>query len=242
MSFNNIIVQVSDALQIKKCVVCEGVLLGQYGYDSWGQAAHLGCIKGNCFSCGRLLNKNHKKLQDVRFICEVCIQSIVANDSAVNWIDQRVRVVLNSSGITNLPKTPIEIVSKQKLSQLQNNSGSSDTYGLAQYTATGSHKLFKIFILDNLPKTFFAGILAHEYMHVWQYQYNIHPPRDICEGFCNLGSMAIYQKINTKYSSFLLKQMEQSPDPIYGEGYRKVYRYWQKHHWAGVIQKMNSYK
>lgn len=242
MSFNNIIAQVSDALQIKKCVVCDGVLLGQYGYDSWGQAAHLSCIKGNCFSCGRLLNKNHKQLQDGRLICEVCISSIVANDTAVNWVDQRVIAVLKSAGIGNLPKTPIEIVSKQKLSQLQNNSGAGDTYGLAQYTATGSHKLFKIFILDNLPKTFFAGILAHEYMHVWQYQHNIHPPRDICEGFCNLGSMAMYQKINTKYSSFLLDQMEKSPDPIYGEGYRKVRGYWQTHQWAGTIHKMNTYK
>lgn len=91
---------------------------------------------------------------------------------------------------------------------MQNNSGAGDIYGLAQYAATGGNKLFKIFILKSLPKTFFAGFLAHEYMHVWQYQHNINPPIDICEGFCNLGSMAMYQKINTKFSTFLLEQMD----------------------------------
>lgn len=242
MSFKTVIAQVSDALQIKKCVVCDGVLLGQYTYDSWCQAAHFSCIKGNCFSCGRLLNKNHKQLQDGRLICDGCISSVVANDTAKNWVNQRVQSVLQSVGIINLPKTPIEIVSKQELSQLHNNSGEADTYGLAQYAVTGGHKLFKIFILENLPKTFFAGVLAHEYMHVWQYQNNINPPRDLCEGFCNLGSMAMYQKINTKFSSFLLEQILISPDPVYGEGFRKVREYWQTHQWAGTIQKMYTYK
>lgn len=241
MSFNNIIAQVSDALQIKKCVVCDGVLLGQYGYDSWEQAAHLSCIEGNCFSCGRILNKNHKKLQDGRFICEVCIPSIVANDAAVNWVDQRVRAVLQSVGITNLPKTPIEIVSKQKLIHLQNNKAMGDTFGLAQYFATGGNKQFKIFVLDNLPKTYFAGILAHEYMHVWQYQHNINPPKEICEGFCNLGAMAMYQKINTKLSAVLLDQMEKSPDPVYGEGYRKVKTIYLNYGWKKTINLMKQY-
>jgi hypothetical protein len=54
--------------------------------------------------------------------------------------------------------------------------------------------------------------------------------------------MAIYQKINTKFSSFLLEQMDQNPDSIYGEGYRKVHRFWQKHQWPGVLNKMNNYK
>lgn len=242
MSFKDIIAKVSDALQIKKCVVCGDVLFGKYAYDSWGQAAHLSCINGNCFSCGRLLNKNYKKSNDGRFICEFCSSSVVTNIDDISWVDTRVQAVLKSVGITNLPVTPIEIVSKQVLSQMHNNNNIGDTFGLAQYTAIGPTKRYKIFILDNLPKTLFAGVLAHEYLHVWQYQNNINPPRDICEGFCNLGSMAMYQKINTKFSAFLLEQMAQNPDPIYGEGYRKVKRYWQKNQWFGTIKKMYMYK
>jgi hypothetical protein len=242
LSFKNIIVQISHALQIKKCVVCDGLLLGQYAFDNWGQTAHLNCFNGNCFSCGRLLNKNHKKLQDGRLICEGCNTSIVANSEDINWVDQRVQAVLKSIGITSIPRTPIELVSKQALIQMHNSNSIGDTYGLAQYVAIGSTKQFKIFILDNLPKTFFAGVLAHEYMHVWQYQNDINPPREICEGFCNLGSMAMYQKINTQFSSFLLEQMEQNPDSIYGDGYRKVHRFWQKNQWLETIKKMNNYK
>lgn len=235
--------QVSNALQIKKCIVCSGVIMGTYHYDAWGQSAHVSCAVDNCFCCVRIVSSKGKKLTDGRSICEVCKDLIVKNSADINWVDERVLAVLNSVGIIGLPKTPIEIVNKHQLSQLMTNTSSfGDSFGLAKYVSVGSNKQFNIYILDNLPKTFFAGILAHEYMHVWQYQHNINPPKDICEGFCNLGAMAMYQKINTKFSTVLLEQMEKSPDPVYGEGYRKVSSYWQKHQWPATIQKMYTYK
>lgn len=227
----------------KRCIVCNYIITGSYQYDAWGENAHTSCDIKNCFCCGRILSNKGKQLSDGRFICEICDGSLGQNTADIQWIDERVLAVLKSVGITGIPKTPIEIVQKQKLLHLMSsNSGFGDAYGLAQYTFNGSVKHFNICILEHLPKTFLAGVLAHEYMHVWQYQNNINPPRDICEGFCNLGAMAMYQKINTKLSSVLLEQVEKSPDPIYGEGYRKVRGYWQTHQWAGTIQKMYTYK
>jgi len=245
MKFDTILNQLSDVFRVKRCVVCKDPILGQFYTDQWGQAAHTSCKIQNCFCCGRIISPKGKKLADGRDICEFCLTSVVVNQNEIQWVDERILAVLKSVGILGLPKVPTEIVSKSKLKQLMNsqNTGIGDSYGLAQYTAIGSQKQFKIFILDHLPKTFFAGVLAHEYMHVWQYHNNINPPRDICEGFCNLGSMAFYQKINTPLSKILLEQMEKSPDPIYGEGFRKVKRYWDQNGWNSTIQqfKMNKW-
>jgi hypothetical protein len=244
MKLEAIINQLSDAFQVKKCVICKDIIYGQYYTDNWGQAVHTSCKMKHCYCCGRIISTNGKLLADGRDICEFCLTSVVVNQNDIQWVDERILAVLKSVGIVGLPKVPIEIVEKSKLNQLMNTQSTAvgDSYGLAQYTALGSQKQFKIFILDHLPKTFFAGVLAHEYMHVWQYQNNINPPRDICEGFCNLGSMAFYQKINTPLSKLLLEQMKKSPDPIYGEGYRKVLRYRDKNNWIGTIKQFKINK
>jgi len=245
MKLNPIINQLSEAFQVKRCIVCNEMILAQYYFDAWEQAAHTSCKIQHCFCCGRIISSNGKLLADGRHTCEFCHSSVVSNQNDIQWVDERILVVLKSVGILGLPKVPIEIVTKSKLNQLMNtqNTGIGDSYGLAQYTTIGSQKQFRIFILDHLPRTFFAGVLAHEYMHVWQYQNNINPPRDICEGFCNLGSMAFYQKINTPLSKVLLEQMEKSPDSIYGEGFRKVKRYWHQNGWNSTLQqfKMNKW-
>lgn len=244
MKLDAVFNQFLDAFQVKRCMICKDMIYGQYYTDQWGQAAHTSCGIQNCFCCGRIIFPKEKKMADGRDICECCLTSVVVNQRDIPRVDERILTVLKSVGIVGLPKVPIEIVSKSILNQSMNsqNKGISNSYELTQYTAIGCQKQFKILILDHLPKTFLAGVLTHEYMHVWQYLNNINPPRDICEGFCNLGSMAFYQKINTPLSRVLLEQMEKNPDPIYGEGYRKVKRYWEQNGWNSTVQQIKMNK
>ena len=83
-------------------------------------------------------------------------------------------------------------------------------------------------MLDNLPKIRFAGVLAHEMLHVWMNEKGIALQPMLTEGFCNVGSYVVYKAINTDMSLHMIKIMEQDPDPVYGNGFRKVVELYHK--------------
>ena len=118
--------------------------------------------------------------------------------------------------------------------------------GLAMFNQTINNGKTKtehiVYILDYMPKFAFAGVFAHELLHVWQNEKGIKPPKDICEGFCNLGSYSVYLDINNEAAKNFINQMEKNPDPVYGEGYRKVKRRLDKYGWQAVIDKIKKYK
>ena len=75
-----------------------------------------------------------------------------------------------------------------------------------------SNKIFKIYILNNIPKIQFEAILAHELMHVWLYKNNINLEHEKMEAFCNLGSYLIYNENSTKFSTIHLISLENNKD------------------------------
>ena len=82
--------------------------------------------------------------------------------------------------------------------------------------------LCEIYIVEGLHKILFAGVLAHEYLHVWQNERNIKLPSLYCEGFCNLGSYLVYRNISNELSHTLYVRMRDGNDPVYSEGFRQV--------------------
>ncbi len=228
------------------CVICGQDIIGRYTIDSWNQAAHESHKIAFCFSCGRIIVKNSIVLSDGRQLCEFCQPSIVQTIKQIEWVDKKVRGILAKVGIDNIPQNvPIEIIDSYQLMKIQGNTEiDANQRGLAicnKITGNGLTKTeHKVCILDHLPKIAFAGVFAHEILHVWQNEKGISPPTDICEGFCNLGSYAVYSDINNPSALNYIKQMEKSPDPVYGEGYRKVKRYLDKNGWQAVIDKINK--
>ena len=170
------------------------------------------------------------------------------NSVGIYWVDKKVRSILTHLGIDDIPRNvPIEIVDSYQLMKIQGNKEiDANQRGLAMFNQTISNGItkteHKVYILDYLPKFAFAGVFAHEILHVWQNEQGIVAPKDICEGFCNLGSYAVYSDINNPAALQLIDQMEKSPDPVYGDGYRKVKRHFDKNGWKTVIDKIKKYK
>jgi hypothetical protein len=238
----------ANILEPVKCIICGQYINGSYILDSWNQPAHDYHKILSCFSCGRIIAKNGLILSDGRQVCEQCQPSVVQTVKQINWVDKKVRSILARVGIDNIPQNvPIEIIDSYQLMKIQGNKEiDANQRGLAMFNQTISNGRtkteHKVFILDYLPKFAFAGVFAHEILHVWQNEYGISPPKDICEGFCNLGSFAVYSDINNPAALQLIDQMEKSPDPVYGEGYRIVKRHLDKNGWQAVIDKIKKYK
>ena len=99
--------------------------------------------------------------------------------------------------------------------------------GLTKYRSISStlsslKKEYKIYVLDYFQKIKFAGVLAHELLHVWQYEKGISLSSQLTEGLCNLASYLVYEDINTDLSRMYIKFLQEDSDPIYGDGFRKV--------------------
>lgn len=79
-----------------------------------------------------------------------------------------------------------------------------------------------IYLFDHLPKIQFAGVLAHEMLHAWQNEKGISLPPPATEGFCNVGSYVVYEAIGTELARYFIRCLEGDPNPVYGDGFRKV--------------------
>lgn len=211
-----------------KCMICGEDIRGRYLMDCWHQAVH-DCHKIEyCFSCGRFVKPDDIHLADGRNICSSCATGIVKTVQHTEWVEKRVRAILVSNGVEKLPDgVPIKIVPPSRMAQLSHcSSVDTNHYGLTRTSKMsslfGSHCNHTVYMLDYLPKIFFAGILAHEFLHVWQNEQGISLPPPLCEGFCNLGSYVVYQSIALDISRFYVKRLEEDAHPVYGDGFRKV--------------------
>ena len=78
-------------------------------------------------------------------------------------------------------------------------------------------------VLAGLPTPLFEGVVTHELGHVWLIAHGIKGlPQWAEEGFCELLAYRYYTQLNTPESRYHSESMEKNPDPIYGEGFRRV--------------------
>ena len=217
-----------------KCLICNMEIEGRYWIDSWQQAI-CDCHKVEyCSSCGRFVKSTGLHLADGRCLCSFCKPSVVSFPQHIEWVSKRVCSILAKYGLDDLPMDiPIKLVTPAEMAK-QNGSGqvnllqpgltcTSKTVGL--FISRCKHT---IYIFNHLPKIQFAGVLAHEMLHVWQHEKGISLPPMYTEGFCNLGSYLVYASINTEMSRHFMKRLEEDPHPIYGDGFRKVLELYRK--------------
>ena len=187
-----------------------------------------------CSSCGRFVKPTDLHLDDGRCLCSFCKPSVVSLPQHIEWVSKRVCSILATYGIDDLPMDiPIKLVTPTEMAKL-NASGqvnllqpgltcTSKTVGL--FVSRCKHT---IYIFNHLPKIQFAGVLAHEMLHVWQHEKGISLPPMYTEGFCNLGSYVVYTSIDTEVSRHFMKRLEEDLHPIYGDGFRKVLEVYRK--------------
>lgn len=211
------------------CLYCGKRIIGKYYYD-W--AGHTVCEKHfanivTCASCGQYCDVHAKDIGMGMKICPHCQKYRIEqadSDKVINFI----KGIYAQTEVGHITNWHLKMVSAEKMYQLTHD---KNTRGLAQ--TVGSD--YTIFIYRELSRVAFAQVLAHEMLHIYQYNRNIHPAKSLCEGFCNLGSYVVLKAIRTKEANAAIESLKKSPDPIYGEGFRRLLAVYEKGGWHDAI-------
>lgn len=223
-------------LQTDTCCYCGKKIIGPYFIDLYGQKICSSHPRHLCISCCSFCNEKAIMIAEGKYLCSSC-QSYHTTLKDAKHIIKMIREHYRQTGLGEIDRFHLEMLSVEEMKQLSQPIVSGDVLGLAMYN--GSR--YDIRVIRNLSHTAMAGILAHEILHIWQYQRKLNAPQRICEGFCDLGSYEIYSQIKTKHAEVKIDLLQQDPSPIYGDGYRIVKRYFDKAGWQGVIKKMEGY-
>lgn len=217
-----------------KCSYCGKLITGKYFTDYRGMsfcAEHLRTVP-QCDYCGRLIGRHSSRggttYADGRRICGICLTTAVTdNDRGFSLLNE-VRNKLMLDGIEIKPFQPqFALINRSKLKELDHSGGEKQGFAVfkRETTREGTILNFKmqIFILNGLPENSFISTAAHELMHIWFYSHNITDITPmLAEGSCNMASYLVLRRQKTPDAEFLIKNMFNSKDKIYGTGFRRV--------------------
>jgi hypothetical protein len=137
---------------------------------------------------------------------------------------------MNGQGLlfNNLPLS-LELCGREHLNALlqgQNQAHSLGATTSATYMQNGQvlrAEVSGVAVLQGLPPALFEGVTVHELGHVWLVVHGVRGlPPWAEEGFCELLSYRYYQDLHTEEGRYYSASKEQNPDPIYGEGFRRL--------------------
>jgi len=214
------------------CTICLQPLQGEFSVDAWGNRFHSHHENEGvfCFSCSRIISEGVTQggyiYSDGRHLCSLCQTSVVKEDSVIQNSYRSVLNQLESVGIQNIPRDlSIELVGLDQLNKNSGNLAHAKLKGFTKMELLNTSKnnqayTYQMFLLNGLPKIEFEAVLAHELLHVWLHEQKAVLSLEKTEGFCNLGSLLIYENDGTQFSMIHLQAMEKEPNPIYGVGYR----------------------
>ena len=239
-------------MHLPQCGICKNPVTGKYVMDPWGNTACASHNAGICESCSRIISESTsyggRKLKDGRMRCGICAVTAIESEDKIPLMIEHVAAILNSVGITGFEyKAPLELV---LLNSLEREAGRKIKKHVKGFTKTRIESVagkttsvtHRIFILTGLPRLEFGAVLAHELLHVWLAENNIHLSDAHVEGFCNLGSMLVLINDASEYARVLLDIMHKNPDPLYGAGYRKMKSMLSDHGWDSLLQKIRGGK
>jgi hypothetical protein len=218
-----------------RCAYCGKPLVKEYLVDHWGTKfckEHQGKYPV-CSFCGRLVPPQQQETGtrgsgSVR--CPTCRASAIETIDQARPIFKRLIQWINAHGLVynNLPLS-LELVDRPRLSELLKGRAGTDSLGVTMSTTQTvngriiSTKVDKVAVLEGLPSIVFQGVTIHELGHVWLIVHDIKGlPSWAEEGFCELLSYRYYTQLNTDESRYHARSIESNPNPIYGEGFRRV--------------------
>lgn len=216
-----------------RCDICGQPLSGEYYTDYWGNSFHVQHSHElpECSTCGRVicqeLTGGGFELSDGRYLCSLCEMTSVTDDYQIQSALRYTRRILEGNFIRDLPTDiPVTLVDQKALKRISNIYNDSmrgfTDHNMSTRNGVVISRDSHIYILSNLPRTMFRAVLAHELLHVYLFERDLDLRSDIREGFCNLGSALVYQDVQSEFARYQLENMQESPDPDYGAGYRKM--------------------
>ena len=226
----------SSLFQTNICTYCGKPVFGTFYKDLYGHSICSSHPRRLCISCDAFCDSGAITIAEDKYLCVNC-QKYHTTLKDAKEIIKMIRSHYKEIGLGEIERFHLEMVGLDDMKRLFHTETNGDILGLAIQSGKG----FDIKVLRNLSHTAIAGVLAHELLHLWQYQRWLNVPLRINEGFCNLGSYEIYTLIKTKHAEVKIDMLMKDPGPIYGDGYRIVKCYYDKAGWAGVIKKMEGY-
>ncbi len=219
------------------CSVCLNPLTANYFVDFWGNSFcnnHSG--HPECSSCGRLVCDNltdgGMQYPDGVVICNLCSLNGISSQERADKIAEEMRSALASVGLKlNSTQTPVRLCGRDELNGASHHNFHDNHPILGVTRTTTTHQKGRllarnfdcILIQINLPEEHFRTVMIHELTHAWFfYNYFENLPLKVEEGMCVLMEYIWLKNLDTKDAEYRGKQIELSPDPIYGEGFREA--------------------
>lgn len=211
------------------CLVCGNSPQSTYNVDWAGNCVckeHLQ-IAHYCISCSRYCIPRKMYNFGNRFsLCQICENDLI-NRKIVGNVVAYIKRAYIKAGFGVIRNWHLYVTDPGIMfSQWQNPH-------VKGYAKRNGNK-YEIYVLKHLSRISFAHILAHEILHIWQYNNNYSPENWKAEGFCNLGSYYVLSFIGTEEARERIAAMERDPDPVYGEGFRKMKAIYEKGSWAAA--------
>ena len=245
-----------------RCAVCGKILAGQVVIDLWGNtfcSQHLNEYP-QCKACQRLISErttgNGVRYPDGRTVCNLCRQTAIDTKEQAKPVVEEVAKFLSKLGLRfrglelkievgdGLQFQQILFADRSSLTGL----GQGQILGFIQKVTTFEdgatiRKVERVSLLQGLPGELLGGIAAHELGHAWIYLAKVDGlPTWQEEGFCNFLGYLYYKNNPVKYAEFWAKMIEVDPDPVYGDGFRKVREIFKKHGFEKTINRLYTDK
>lgn len=209
------------------CHVCGQEVEGKYYVDSYKRISCCRHQLYQCYCCGRFVNpQDCIEISSYGLFCPDCQQRKVDSVSLVRIANIVNRYYLLQN--IRIPEYSLKLIIEEKMLV---EAKANNVLGLAFNV-----KPYEIHIIRNLSRTGLAGVLAHEVLHLWQYEHNFSTPNLLCEGMCELGSYLFLQSINRQEADAFLERMRRNNDKVYGDGFRLFHSIYLKFGWRGVVQ------
>ena len=165
-------------------------------------------------------------------ICNLCgLRGVNSQERAERLLNE-MREALASVGLKlNKSQTPMTLCGRDELREASRHNFHNERpiLGLARWTVTSSNgqvvaRNFKdILIQKNLPEEHFRTIAIHELTHAWFFYNNYQDlPLVLEEGMCVLMEYIWLKNQDTKDAEYRRAIIEQSNDPVYGEGFQQA--------------------
>ncbi|MEI9851213.1 MAG: protein DA1 [Sphingomonas sp.] len=224
-----------------RCVPCKRPIEDSYVVDLWGQNSCARCqASGTCDYCGGGLRALP---WERRGVCPTCAGLAVRDAATARRL--YAEVVAWAEGkrfFENFAQPPMRLCSREQISR--DFPDMLGAMGIAQKsmweTPTGmSVKAEQVVIREGLPAPLFQMVAAHELGHVWIAAHGVTLiSAQEEEGFCEVLSY-LWTADHCRFGrDGILRQIAESTDPVYGDGFRMMKAIEQRIGLIGMMQSL----
>jgi hypothetical protein len=221
-----------------QCDECGNGIKGRYQINIWEQNCCLNCYRvGMCGYCG---GGGGKRRGQSEIMCTTCHRLAVTDaENAARLYREVAAWMVRRQFFAFTPMLPITLSPQDRIHFPDRQESSTLGVTTTIVTTTARAKYVRaegITLAYGMPSPLFQMVLAHELGHVWISQNGIiHLDLQDEEGFCELVSHLWVGENAFFGRSGLLKGIETSTDPIYGDGFRKMFAVKERNGLAGLI-------